>query len=83
MNHAGSATTGKAVPGPGRTVWIRAPSSTRGLSNRAIAGRLHLAHGTVKDHVSAVLAKLGGLNRVQAAVVADRADLVEAGAGRG
>ncbi|WP_315903500.1 response regulator transcription factor [Streptomyces violarus] len=54
-----------------------------GLSNRAIAGRLHLAHGTVKDHVSAVLAKLGGLNRVQAAVVADRADLVEAGVGRG
>ncbi|MGX1565870.1 response regulator [Streptomyces sp. NPDC055509] len=52
-----------------------------GLSNRAIAGRLHLAHSTVKDHVSAVLAKLGGLNRVQAAVVADRADLVEAGWG--
>ncbi|WP_437016728.1 response regulator [Streptomyces sp. enrichment culture] len=53
-----------------------------GLSNRAIAGRLHLAHGTVKDHVSAVLAKLGGLNRVQAAVVADRADLVDTGPGR-
>ncbi|MEV8591551.1 response regulator transcription factor [Streptomyces sp. NPDC052012] len=46
-----------------------------GLSNRAIAGRLHLAHSTVKDHVSSLLAKLGGLNRVQAAVVADRADL--------
>ncbi|MGW6546044.1 response regulator [Streptomyces massasporeus] len=53
-----------------------------GLSNRAIADRLHLAHGTVKDHVSAVLAKLGGLNRVQAAVVADRADLVDTGPGR-
>ncbi|MFF7866888.1 response regulator [Streptomyces qaidamensis] len=53
-----------------------------GLSNRAIAGRLHLAHGTVKDHVSAVLAKLGGLNRVQAAVVADRANLVGTGPGR-
>jgi DNA-binding NarL/FixJ family response regulator len=53
-----------------------------GLSNRAIAGRLHLAHGTVKDHVSAVLAKLGGLNRVQAAVLADRADLVDTGPGR-
>jgi DNA-binding NarL/FixJ family response regulator len=49
-----------------------------GLSNRAIAGLLHLAHSTVKDHVSAVLAKLGGLNRVQAAVVADRAELVDA-----
>ncbi|MBO8189491.1 response regulator [Streptomyces spirodelae] len=47
-----------------------------GLSNVDIAGRLRLAHGTVKDHVSALLAKLGGLNRVQAAVVADRAGLV-------
>lgn len=46
-----------------------------GLGNRQIAERLHLAHGTAKDHVSAILAKLGGLNRVQAAVVADRARL--------
>ncbi|MEI5033428.1 response regulator transcription factor [Streptomyces sp. S1A(2023)] len=49
----------------------------RGLSNRDIAGRLYLAHGTVKDHVSSVLAKLGGVNRVQAAVVADRAGLAD------
>ncbi|MFH9742006.1 response regulator [Streptomyces roseolus] len=51
-----------------------------GMSNREIAATLHLAHGTVKDHVSAMLTKLGGVNRVQAAVVAERAGMI---AGRG
>ncbi|MEV5141565.1 LuxR C-terminal-related transcriptional regulator, partial [Streptomyces syringium] len=41
-----------------------------------IAERMGLAPSTVKDHVRAVLGKLGGVNRVQAAVVADRAGLV-------
>ncbi|MFJ6609980.1 response regulator [Streptomyces sp. NPDC091289] len=48
-----------------------------GLSNREIARELRLSHGTVKDHVSAVLSKLGGVNRVQAAVLADRAGLID------
>lgn len=51
-----------------------------GLSNVDIAAHLGLAHGTVKDHVSTVLGKLGGINRVQAAVLADRAGLTRQGA---
>lgn len=47
-----------------------------GLSNAEIAEHMHLAHGTVKDHVSAILGKLGGVNRVQAAVLAERAGLI-------
>ncbi|MGE7386482.1 response regulator [Streptomyces sp. NPDC004126] len=53
-----------------------------GHNNLGIAQRMHLAHGTVKDHVSSVLTKLGGLNRVQAAVVADRAGLLGPGRDR-
>ncbi|MEV8095742.1 response regulator transcription factor [Kitasatospora sp. NPDC085879] len=49
-----------------------------GLSNAEIADRLYLGTGTVKDHISAILAKLGAANRVQAAVVAHRAGLVRA-----
>jgi len=41
-----------------------------GLSNADIGRRLHLSTATVKDHVSAVLMRLGVNNRVQAAVVA-------------
>ncbi|MFK0292962.1 response regulator [Streptomyces sp. NPDC090442] len=53
-----------------------------GLGNAQIAERMGLAPSTVKDHVRALLAKLGGINRVQAAIVADRAGLV-AGVPRG
>jgi DNA-binding NarL/FixJ family response regulator len=47
-----------------------------GLSNSDIAARLYLGVGTVKDHVSAILAKLEVGGRVQAALVAERAGLL-------
>ena len=46
-----------------------------GLSNALISQRLHLSVATVKEHVSSVLIKLGGVNRVQAAVMASKAGL--------
>jgi len=48
-----------------------------GLSNTDIAHRIHVSVGTVKDHVSAILTKLGVGSRVQAALVAQRAGLLE------
>ncbi|TLS40853.1 response regulator transcription factor [Streptomyces montanus] len=48
-----------------------------GLSNPEIAARLHLVEGTVKAYVSAVLERLAVRNRVQAAIVAYEAGLVE------
>jgi two-component system response regulator DevR len=40
-----------------------------GLANRQIAERMFLAEKTVKNYVSALLAKLGLTRRVQAAVM--------------
>jgi DNA-binding NarL/FixJ family response regulator len=50
-----------------------------GASNAEIGSRLHLVEGTVKGYVSAILVKLGVRNRVEAAVLAHRADLVGGG----
>ena len=42
----------------------------KGLSNTDISDRLFLSEGTVRNHVSAILAKLGVSDRTQAAVIA-------------
>lgn len=47
-----------------------------GHSNREIAERLVLAEGTVKNHVSNILAKLQAENRTQAADIARRYGLI-------
>lgn len=52
-----------------------------GLSNAQIAERLHLVEGTIKTYVSAILSQLGVRNRVQAAIIAYKAGLVEEGGG--
>lgn len=48
-----------------------------GLSNAEIGRRLFLVEGTVKAYVSTVLSRLGVRNRVQAAVLAFQAGLVD------
>ncbi|WP_214402025.1 response regulator [Pseudonocardia lacus] len=47
-----------------------------GRSNREIAGELFLAEGTVKNHVTNVLSKLGARDRTQAALRARALDLL-------
>lgn len=44
----------------------------RGLNNTAIASKLHLSGGTVRNHVSAIFAKLDVSDRTQAAIIAIR-----------
>nr|WP_225953798.1 response regulator transcription factor [Kibdelosporangium phytohabitans] len=48
-----------------------------GLSNADIAARLHIAEGTVKAHVTVIFGRLGVRNRVQAAILAHQAGLVQ------
>ncbi len=42
----------------------------KGLNNKDISERLFLSEGTVRNHVSAILSKLGVSDRTQAAVIA-------------
>ena len=48
-----------------------------GLSNREIGTRLHLTEGTIKNYVSAIIAKLQANDRTHAVVTALRRGLVE------
>ncbi|MEU4555082.1 response regulator transcription factor [Micromonospora violae] len=48
-----------------------------GLSNTAIAATLFMSEATVKTHVSRILAKLGLANRVQAAILAYQAGVLD------
>ena len=79
------ATTGQGAAGPRER---KGPKFTEreldvlellvlGLSNPEIAQRLHLARGTVRNYVSAILGKLGVTDRTQAAVEALRRGLVD------
>jgi two-component system NarL family response regulator len=47
-----------------------------GLSNQAIATKLHVTEGTVKAHVKAILAKFGARDRAHAASIALRRGIV-------
>jgi DNA-binding NarL/FixJ family response regulator len=47
-----------------------------GLSNREIADRLYIAHGTVKNHVSNILSKLNARDRTQAVLQAQELGLL-------
>lgn len=49
----------------------------RGFSNAEIAEELHLTRGTVRNYISAILAKLGVNDRTQAAVLAVNFGLTE------
>jgi DNA-binding NarL/FixJ family response regulator len=53
-----------------------------GYANREIAAALHLAEGTVKNHVSSVLAKLGVRDRTRAVLKALHHGLLDAPPGR-
>lgn len=61
------------------TDWERdiAIEAARGLSNAEIGERLYLAAGTVKSHLANIQTKLDMSNRVQIAVLVERAGLLD------
>ncbi|MBM6980462.1 MAG: response regulator transcription factor [Actinomyces succiniciruminis] len=70
--------TGAATPGDVRSPAFAALTEREyevvqaisgGLDNAETADRLHLSEGTVRNHISAILAKLGLRNRTQIAVL--------------
>jgi two-component system NarL family response regulator len=48
----------------------------KGRSNKEIADQIHLSENTVKTHLQAIFGKLGVRNRVEAAMVASRRNLI-------
>jgi DNA-binding NarL/FixJ family response regulator len=48
----------------------------RGYSNREIAAEVHLSENTIKTHVQSIFGKLGARNRVEAAMLASRKNLI-------
>ena len=48
----------------------------KGMNNQTIGQELHLSAGTVKNHVSAILRRLGTNDRTEAAVLATRHGLI-------
>ncbi|MEX2984268.1 response regulator [Streptomyces sp. C36] len=68
-------TTATTDPGPGLSVLTERETDVlrliaTGSTNREIAGRLFLSEGTVKNHISRVLARLGLRDRTHAAIYA-------------
>lgn len=49
----------------------------RGLSNAEIGKRLYLSEATVKTHVTAILAKLGVRDRLQAVIAAYQSGAID------
>ncbi|SDN46750.1 two component transcriptional regulator, LuxR family [Streptomyces sp. cf386] len=80
-NHPGAATADDAEAGRVALLTEREREVlvliAEGLSNADIGARIHLSAGTVKDHVSAILTKLRVGSRVRAALLAQRAGLLD------